>query len=119
MFLILYLQPDLIATTIGLFSCRTIGDKSYVLINVANECFNDNYYKYSATLVLPLLLLWAIVFPLLMFFKLKSHKHCLNKTDTMVKLGFLYREYKHSTYYWEFMKLAEKILIIIVLNFYS
>ena len=36
-----------------------------------------------------------------------------------VKYGFLYKEYNKNHYYWEFVKIAQKILIIIILSIYS
>ena len=36
-----------------------------------------------------------------------------------LKYGFLYKEYNKNHYYWEFVKIAQKILIIIILSIHS
>jgi hypothetical protein len=35
-----------------------------------------------------------------------------------MKYGFLYKEYKINAFYWELIKIFEKIGIIIILNYY-
>ena len=37
----------------------------------------------------------------------------------MIQYGFLYKEYNERAYYWEFIKIIQKISIIVVLNLYS
>ena len=36
-----------------------------------------------------------------------------------MKFGYFYREYKNEIFYWEFIKMYKKILIILILAFYS
>ena len=36
-----------------------------------------------------------------------------------MKYGFLYKEYHHNIYYWEVIKIYLKLLIILVLVYYS
>ena len=40
-FLLIYLQPDMVALLIGCVSCRNIGTKDYVLLNTNYSC--DSY----------------------------------------------------------------------------
>lgn len=42
-FLVIYMQPDLVSQTISLLSCRTIGNTSYILANVSYLCNTDMY----------------------------------------------------------------------------
>lgn len=43
----------------------------------------------------------------------------LQKSKLKLKLGILYREYNLNSYFWEFIKIYKRILMILVLNFYS
>ena len=36
-----------------------------------------------------------------------------------IKYGFLYKEYNNNNFYWEFVKIAQKILIIVILSIHS
>ncbi|EWS72630.1 transmembrane protein, putative (macronuclear) [Tetrahymena thermophila SB210] len=118
-FIFILVQPDLVSQMIGLLSCRVIGDSSYILYNITYECNTSEHQRYSSTLVAPCLLVFAFIIPIGLFYILYRNKDDLQNIQIYKKYGFLYREYKSQKYYWEFVKMLEKILIIIVLNFYS
>ncbi|EAR85960.2 transmembrane protein, putative (macronuclear) [Tetrahymena thermophila SB210] len=118
-FIFILVQPDLVSQMIAILSCRKIGDTSYILYNIDYECNTSQHQKYSSTLVTPCLLVFAFIIPIGLFYILYKNKNDLQSIQINKKYGFLYREYKSKKYYWEFVKILEKILIIIVLNFYS
>ncbi|EAS05865.2 transmembrane protein, putative (macronuclear) [Tetrahymena thermophila SB210] len=118
-FLIIYVQPDLVAQTIALLSCRQIGDTNYILSNVSFVCYTHEHYYYSFTIVLPMLISWVIIIPAFLFLVLRKNKNNLESIDIKLKYGFLYKEYQESAFYWEFVKMIEKLAIILSLNFYS
>ncbi|EAR96745.3 transmembrane protein, putative (macronuclear) [Tetrahymena thermophila SB210] len=119
LFLIIFIQPDLVAQFIALISCRTIGDRVYILSNVSYECFTEQHIKYMIILVVPLLIIWVLIIPLVLIMLLVSKKSKLDDSNSKLNLGFLYKEYKNSAYFWEFIKMTEKLSIILVLNFFS
>ncbi|EWS76834.1 transmembrane protein, putative, partial (macronuclear) [Tetrahymena thermophila SB210] len=118
-FIFILVQPDLVSQMIAILSCRVIGDSSYILYNVTYECNTNQHQRYSSTLVAPCLLVFAFIIPIGLFYILYRNKNDLQNIQIYKKYGFLYKEYKIQKYYWEFVKMLEKILIIIVLNFYS
>ncbi|EAR88963.3 transmembrane protein, putative (macronuclear) [Tetrahymena thermophila SB210] len=117
-FLFLYLQPDLVSQMISLLSCRQIGDTSYILSNINYECYTYSYKYYSLSLIVPFLIIWVIIIPFALLVYIKKNKKNLDSLFINMKFGFLYREYKSNVYYWEFIKIAQKISIILVLNLY-
>ncbi|EWS75588.1 transmembrane protein, putative (macronuclear) [Tetrahymena thermophila SB210] len=118
-FLIIYVQPDLVAQIIALLSCRRIGDTSYILSNVSYECYTDQHIKYILLVILPLMLIWIFLLPFVLFISIKRNQNQLSNPNIKLKYGFLYNEYQDHAYYWEFIKMAEKLAIILSLNFYS
>ncbi|EWS75598.1 transmembrane protein, putative (macronuclear) [Tetrahymena thermophila SB210] len=118
-FIFILVQPDLVSQMIALLSCRVIGDSSYILYNITYECNTSQYQTYSSTLVAPCLLVFAFIIPIGLFYILYRNKNDLQNIQVYKKYGFLYREYKSQKYYWESVKILEKMIIIIVLNFYS
>ncbi|EWS75587.1 transmembrane protein, putative (macronuclear) [Tetrahymena thermophila SB210] len=118
-FLIIYVQPDLVAQIIALLSCRQIGDTKYILSNVSFVCYTEQHFYYAFVLLLPLLLMWVVILPLILFLALKRNKKNLESIQIKLKYGFLYKEYQNYAYYWEFVKMAVKLVIILALNFYS
>jgi hypothetical protein len=53
------------------------------------------------------------------FIKLYQNRNKLDKKITRQQWGYLYNEYKSTTYYWEITKIFEKFFIIICLIYYS
>jgi len=77
------------------------------------------HIKYLVLFVLPLLFLFLLIIPLLMFIKLTLKKAQLALISMRLRWGYLYNEYKQSAYFWEFVKISTKVLIIISLSLYD
>ncbi|KAL4436221.1 hypothetical protein ABPG74_018205 [Tetrahymena malaccensis] len=120
-FLFIYIQPDLVFQMISLLSCRQIGQTKYILANMNYECSTETYNFYSLILVIPSLIVWVIIFPLILFLQIyiSKKRHTLQNIQVNLKYGFVFQEYKEYAYYWEFVKIVQKTGIIIILNFYS
>jgi len=69
--------------------------------------------------VLPFILLWVVAFPMFILLGLRANSDKLNTTQVKLKYGFMYREYKIEYYYWEFIKMYMKLLIMLILNQYA
>ncbi|KAL4461589.1 hypothetical protein ABPG74_016213 [Tetrahymena malaccensis] len=120
LFIVIYTQPDLISYMISLSSCIQIGKNKYILANFSYQCYADeDYYKYTYYLVFPCLILWIVALPMALFLILFLNKQRLQRLNLELKFGFIYKEYKINAYYWEFVKMFIKIIIILCLNFYS
>ena len=55
----------------------------------------------------------------MIFIQIFRNNDKLNSNFMRIKYGFLYKEYNNNNYYWEFVKITQKILIIIVLSVHS
>ncbi|KAL4483839.1 hypothetical protein ABPG72_006214 [Tetrahymena utriculariae] len=64
----------------------------------------------------PVLIFWIFLIPLILCLLLWRKADSLDTLQVKLKYGFLYKEYQR--WYWEFVKMAEKIAIILVLNFF-
>ena len=108
-----------------LLSCRTIANLDYIVDNVSYDCDTINltsiYVRYSLSVSIPILLIIVLIIPGVMFIGLKEFGDTgrLNTLLCKYTFGFLYVEYKHSKYLWEFMKMGEKVLLIVILQYYE
>ncbi|KAL4474430.1 hypothetical protein ABPG72_007829 [Tetrahymena utriculariae] len=120
-FLFIQLLTYLVFQLIGLLSCRQVGKNQYILINMNYMCYTQTHNFCSKVLVLRFLLLWVVVLPTILFIKIyiSKQKHTLNRAVTNLKYGFLYQEYQEQAYYREFIKIIQKMAIVLILNFYS
>ena len=103
---------------VQLVSCRVVGDKKYVVGNVAHEC-NSTFYYYAFALILPSIVVFLVGIPLIFVVILYKNRNSLKNPIIVLKYGYLLKEYKQSTYYWEFVKMMQRMLIMFVINFYS
>jgi len=117
LFTLIYFQPTIIQNTIGVLSCITIGDYSYIQADVAYFCNTADYWFYSFVIGIPSLLLWGLVVPLGILWRLIKNRKYLQEIRIQVRYGYIYQEYK--IFYWEFVKMYEKILVTLFLQFYQ
>lgn len=117
LFTLLYFQPNMIDNIISILSCVKIGDESYIKADVAYLCSGDGYYFYSIVIGVPSLFFWALGTPLVILYVLIKKRKNLNSITNLIRYGYLYDEY--ALFYWEFVRMYEKILITIVLSFFD
>ena len=118
LFILFYVQPDLFSRMIKLISCIRIGKSDYLLANVNHLCYTSEFYKWIFILVLPAMIVYLIGIPFSFFFIIYKNRLLLNDPMILLKYEYLILEYKKSKYYWEFIKMTQRILIIFVLNYY-
>ena len=69
--------------------------------------------------VIPVLLVIGLVIPIILWFGIFKNRKNLNDTSVKSVWGYLYNEYKLSSFYWETIKITQKEFIIIVLAYYE
>ncbi|KAL4503751.1 hypothetical protein ABPG73_017494 [Tetrahymena malaccensis] len=118
-FLFIYLQPGLVQQGINLMSCIQIGDQLYVLSNLSEYCYTSQHISYIAYLLVPSILVLLLLIPFKMFWLLRKNQKILDKIHFRLKWDLFYHEYTLSNYNWEFMKMYEKLIIVIVLSIFN
>ncbi|KAL4475061.1 hypothetical protein ABPG74_001757 [Tetrahymena malaccensis] len=118
LFLYIFLQGDLVYESINLFACRSIAGEKYLLGNVNYQCNSENQ-KYEIVLVYPAFVILSLIFPICLLMKLIKNKQQLRKIRYQLRWGILYHEYKDECFYWEFIKISEKLLIIISISLFN
>jgi len=70
-------QPNIILTCLELSSCQNLGSpenpKYYLTSNSEMRCWTDSHLLWSFGVSLPLLLIWAVLFPVILFFKTRKY----------------------------------------------
>ena len=64
-------------------------------------------------------MLWSAIIPGYIFYRLYLNRNDLNKISVRYIYGFFYNEYKFTRYYWEFVKIYLKLLLIIIINYFA
>ncbi|KAM3129816.1 hypothetical protein pb186bvf_018110 [Paramecium bursaria] len=118
-FIFIYVQPDIIGSFISLLSYRNISQVLWVQGNVSYLYLTPVHTRWLLSFVIPILVLFGFLIPLILYKKISKYKDKLNETFVIRLYGYLYNEYSKVAYYWELVKICQKELIIIFLTFYE
>ena len=76
------------------------------------ECWDDKHVFHVLFVALPSLMFWGIVVPAICIYILYKNRRKLGSIKVRKMYGFLFNGYTKTEYYWEFVILYRKILII-------
>ncbi|CAD8060673.1 unnamed protein product [Paramecium primaurelia] len=115
----LYLQPTYVEGFIVLASSRTISGIPYVQRDVAYKYDSAVHQYYLLRFIMPMLIIWVLLLPLLFMFLVYKNRATINTKQTKLIYGFFYLEYQLNSYLWEFVKLFQKEFMVIILVYYE
>ncbi|EAR88952.2 transmembrane protein, putative (macronuclear) [Tetrahymena thermophila SB210] len=100
--------------------CREIGQKLYLKIDLTIQCDdNQELVQRQLFLYFPSCVLWTFLVPSIIFYGLFKQRSRLNNIAVRYKYGFLYNEYKNEYFYWDFIRMAKNIVLLIIANQYQ
>ena len=76
------------------------------------ECWDEKHVFHVLFVVLPSLIFWGIALPWICLLVLYKNRKKLGNTKVRKRYGFLFNGYTKKEFYWEFIILYRKILII-------
>jgi len=89
---------------------------NYIRYNVLFECYTNEYIKWSILFVLPVILIIGLVIPSVLALKIYKGK---DNVISRKRYNFMIGEYKPHAWFWEFVKMYMKLLIMCCLTFYE
>ncbi|KAL4427370.1 hypothetical protein ABPG74_002341 [Tetrahymena malaccensis] len=119
----LFFQPSFTKILIeGLF-CTKINNQYYLISDYTQNCNSYYYFLYELAFVGPLMLIWCIIIPMRLFFKLKQfqlfQKQKIEESQNIKNIlayGVMYHGYKNQYLYWEIIKIFLKCILMVVIN---
>ncbi|KAL4512022.1 hypothetical protein ABPG72_005024 [Tetrahymena utriculariae] len=113
---LMYFQPSLYKDAISILSCRQIGNHKYIKYNVLYTCYSDVHIVWSLLLILPILLIISAIIPGFIMYKVyKSKDSILQRKNYTFIIGEYEMNEKRKIWYWEFIKMYMKLLIMSIL----
>ncbi|KAL4478693.1 hypothetical protein ABPG73_001908 [Tetrahymena malaccensis] len=116
-FIFIFLQPNVNSSLISVSSCRSIGSQNYITDDISEKCLTQEHIVFLLSFCLPFFIIWSILIPTILLYKIYKQRKFLNSVFNRVKYGFLYQEYRFNSWYWEFTKIGVKLLITFFDNF--
>ncbi|OMJ91265.1 hypothetical protein SteCoe_6244 [Stentor coeruleus] len=118
LFFIVY--PTIVQNMFLHFSCIKIDTKgTYLEQNTIVECWDAKHLKFTFIVALPGAFIWAFTIPTLVMLYLTKNRRRLFDDKIKVIYGFIFQGYKQSCYYWEFVIMYRKIILIAISVFLS
>ena len=114
------LQPMVLKYAFILFECRNIYRVDSPLYHMAADydvrCWTSSHMLWVATSGVLTITLWGIIVPLIIFINIRRAKKSILKFEgtKALKYCFIVFGYREKTYYWEFVILIRKYLILII-----
>jgi predicted outer membrane repeat protein len=115
--LLLSMQPMVLQSSLQMFPCVEVEAGSlWLLHDMHIACWEGEHQVYAFAVALPAIVIWCIGTPLLFWMLLFRQRKNLNEQLNVRRIGFLYSGYHPYFYYWEFVVVLRKSLMVIVAN---
>jgi len=106
------LHPTITRNAFSQFDCMTIDSgERWLVSNLTVKCWEGSHTTVALTLALPSLVLWVFGLPALTLLYLATRKD-LDSIDVKLKVGFIINGYRKQRYFWEFVILYRKVLVV-------
>lgn len=106
-------HPSIVKFMFNFLNCRELTPGEYWMALYLNiKCWDYIHTRYALIVAVPSIVVWGIGTPLLCLLVMYQNKFRLQLLEMKLRLGFIYNGYEPSKYYWEFVILYRKIIII-------
>ena len=113
-------HPSIVRLAFDMFNCKEVQLGEFWLTSYLNiRCWDTLHYRYAMAAALPGIVLWGALTPAAALITLIAHRTQLDQISSRIRYGFLYNGYQTSHYYWEFVILYRKMLIIVLAVFFT
>ena len=113
-------HPSLVRYQFGYLNCKELENGSFWLSSFLNiRCWDSSHLRYVLTVDIPSIVLWAVGLPAICLLYLHRNRGKLALIFMKIRLGFIYNGYNSDKYYWEFIIIYRKILIISISVFFT
>ena len=112
-----FFQPPFINFYVQNLSCDKIGNTSFLTYNLEQECWDQKHTYYSLFITFPFLIFWMIIFPMIFFIYMAKNRKRLENPNVKQLVRFFLAGYKEKAFFWEFVQMSRKFLVILLTTF--
>lgn len=103
--------PSIMSYTFSMFNCIEIEGKSYLQKDTSIECWGKDHININIYFTLPIIMIWVIGYPLLIFCLLFKNRKKLDDKEVLMKYGFYYIGFKDEAFYWQILVIHIKRIV--------
>jgi len=111
--------PSVMRAMLGVLHCREIFPGQFWVLGLDMRCWTSEHLKYAFGLAVPSMVLWGLAGPALTFLLIRRQKHQFQEAWFKVRYGFLTAGYQSERFYWEYVIIYRKLLIIAFIVFFA
>jgi surface protein len=122
-FLIFLVYPFLTRMIFSMLKCPQIGDRSYLVADLQEECVGSKngqrHSTYFAALTIPQIFIYVAGLPIGIFLLLRRNKDKVASNDKSfrIRYGFLFIGFRKERAWWETVTAARKVAVVIIGTF--
>ena len=115
-FFLYLLYPTLCYDSFVLLACRTIGNKTYLIADLQEPCYEGRHLIMLFCVCIPKILLLVIGLPLCAFLKIRKHSKAMRLQHSIVQFryGMLYSGYRFDRWWWDIVIAFRKASIALI-----
>ncbi|CAG9312598.1 unnamed protein product [Blepharisma stoltei] len=111
--LLFLIHPSIVKKMFASMNCTEINSGEYWLEEDLDiKCWNYEHIFYMLTFSLPTIILWGIILPTICLVNIIRNRKKLDNINVRLTYGFLFNGFKTEHFYWEFIILYSKIILI-------
>jgi len=115
--LLLSMQPIVLQSSLQLFPCVEVEPGSlWLLHDMRVACWEGEHHTFAFGVALPAILIWCIGTPLFFWAVLFRQRKNLQEQVNVRRIGFLYSGYHPRFYFWEFVVVLRKSVMVMIAN---
>jgi hypothetical protein len=104
----------ILATTFSPFQCVQQPNGSYVMLKNPSEFCYQGSWSNNIWIAIAFALIYIVIIPFFLLQYLYKNRHNLDNPEVLRTYGNLYAPYKAPFYFWEFVKLFQRALFVVV-----
>jgi len=110
---IFVLHTSLTKALFSIFTCRELLPGQFWLVsNISIRCWDREHVQGILMLALPGIAVWVVGLPTVCLLVLIAKKNKLSDLGMRVRFSFLFKGYRSEWYFWEFVILYRKIIVV-------
>ncbi|CAG9331089.1 unnamed protein product [Blepharisma stoltei] len=111
--MIFLIHPSLMHDLFSIYSCKEINPGEFWLnVELDIRCWTPEHSFYAFIIAMPAIVIWGIAVPALCLINLVRNWEKLDEVWIKLRYGFLFNGYKSNYYYWEFVLVYSKIILV-------
>jgi hypothetical protein len=115
LFTLFLLYPGMSSKVMSIFVCEDVNGVSYLTADFTLICGDATYNRFMG-FAIPMVLIYPIGVPVFFFALLWTNRRILDTPDVMERLGFLYKAYDKTVWWFELVYHHPHLLCVVLIS---